>query len=79
MRSMIFLMIALAISGCSHSHAVRKPVPQSVAAWWQHLREMNRPDPYDPIEQGLRQQFMGASSRQQQQAARKYIALTGKR
>ncbi|GAC1449988.1 MAG: hypothetical protein NVSMB9_34180 [Isosphaeraceae bacterium] len=45
MRTVIVLAAVFAISGCSHSGAVRKPEPGSVAAWWQHLRELNRPDP----------------------------------
>jgi hypothetical protein len=45
MRSMVVLLVVLAISGCSRDQAVRKPAPQAVAAWWRHLRELNRPNP----------------------------------
>ena len=79
MRSIIVLIIAFTMSGCSHSQAVRKPPPRSVAAWWKNIRELNRPDPYDSYKQGLKQQFTGGASRQQQRLARKYYELLGKR
>jgi hypothetical protein len=45
MRSVMVLLIVLTISGCSDSQFVRRPMPQAVVAWWQNVRELNRPDP----------------------------------
>ena len=45
MRWVMVLPVVLAVSGCLNQEFVRRPVPHAVSAWWQNVRELNRPDP----------------------------------
>ncbi len=67
MRSFICMVLLLSVSGCSHPEGVRQPVPGAVAAWWAHVRELNKPDPIEM----RREEFLKMSLKNQRRYASK--------